>query len=192
MKSFFFRVAFIFFITTFAIQGYAVGALIDSSTINFSASGSPNTIGGSWSADSLSIPSGATIEYFKVTMIGWESDFGMPSSIQLNNYRGAICFGGGNCIAGVAEGSTDIVRDFDWSTHLAWDLLMALVEGNIVHLTSGTSQVGFSSGGISASITGQILVEAYGQVAPVPIPPTVWLLGSGLIGLVGLRRRFKK
>ena len=27
---------------------------------------------------------------------------------------------------------------------------------------------------------------------PVPIPPSVWLLGSGLIGLVGLRRRFKK
>jgi hypothetical protein len=25
---------------------------------------------------------------------------------------------------------------------------------------------------------------------PVPIPPTVWLLGAGLVGLVGLRRRF--
>jgi len=28
--------------------------------------------------------------------------------------------------------------------------------------------------------------------SPVPIPPTVWLLGSGLIGLVGLKKRFKK
>jgi hypothetical protein len=27
---------------------------------------------------------------------------------------------------------------------------------------------------------------------PVPIPPTVWLLGSGLLGLVGLRRKFRK
>ena len=26
----------------------------------------------------------------------------------------------------------------------------------------------------------------------VPVPPTLWLLGSGLIGLVGLRRKFKK
>jgi hypothetical protein len=26
----------------------------------------------------------------------------------------------------------------------------------------------------------------------VPVPPTVWLLGSGLLGLVGLRRKFKK
>jgi hypothetical protein len=24
----------------------------------------------------------------------------------------------------------------------------------------------------------------------VPIPPSIWLLGSGIIGLVGLRRRF--
>lgn len=28
--------------------------------------------------------------------------------------------------------------------------------------------------------------------APVPIPSAVWLLGSGLIGLVGLRGRFRK
>ena len=28
-------------------------------------------------------------------------------------------------------------------------------------------------------------------VNPVPIPPTVWLLGSGLLGLAGLRRKFK-
>jgi len=29
------------------------------------------------------------------------------------------------------------------------------------------------------------------KVAPVPIPGAIWLLGSGLIGLVGIRRRFK-
>jgi hypothetical protein len=30
------------------------------------------------------------------------------------------------------------------------------------------------------------------SAAPVPIPPAVWLLGSGLLGLIGIRRRFKK
>jgi hypothetical protein len=31
-----------------------------------------------------------------------------------------------------------------------------------------------------------------GDVAAVPIPAAVWLLGSGLLGLVGLRRKFSK
>jgi len=30
------------------------------------------------------------------------------------------------------------------------------------------------------------------MLAPVPVPPAVWLLGSGLIGLIGIRRRLKK
>ena len=26
---------------------------------------------------------------------------------------------------------------------------------------------------------------------PVPVPAAVWLLGSGLVGLIGLRRKFR-
>jgi hypothetical protein len=37
------------------------------------------------------------------------------------------------------------------------------------------------------------LVYYQGLVAPpVPIPAAVWLLGSGLVGLVGIRRKFRK
>jgi hypothetical protein len=32
----------------------------------------------------------------------------------------------------------------------------------------------------------------YHFISDVPAPPAVWLLGSGLLGLAGLRRRFKK
>lgn len=31
-----------------------------------------------------------------------------------------------------------------------------------------------------------------GEIAPVPIPGAIWLLGSGLIALIGIRRKFRK
>jgi hypothetical protein len=31
-------------------------------------------------------------------------------------------------------------------------------------------------------------VQVFGDPAPVPLPPGVWLFGSGLVGLIGLRR----
>jgi hypothetical protein len=34
--------------------------------------------------------------------------------------------------------------------------------------------------------------RVYAKFAPVPVPAAVWLLGSGLIGLLGIRRKFKK
>jgi hypothetical protein len=37
---------------------------------------------------------------------------------------------------------------------------------------------------------GSFLVRSYQDVTPVPIPGAVWLLGSGLVGLIGARRRF--
>lgn len=39
---------------------------------------------------------------------------------------------------------------------------------------------------------GGVLTDLRYSDSPVPIPGAVWLLGSGLLGLVGLRRRFKK
>ena len=44
------------------------------------------------------------------------------------------------------------------------------------------------------SLTGAVPVDytAHWANTPVPIPGGLWLLGSGLVGLAGLRRRFKK
>jgi hypothetical protein len=39
---------------------------------------------------------------------------------------------------------------------------------------------------------GYYVLDNFTTAAPVPIPAAVWLLGSGLIGLVGLRRRYGK
>jgi hypothetical protein len=37
-----------------------------------------------------------------------------------------------------------------------------------------------------------LAIDCMGSGAPVPIPGAVWLLGSGLVSLVGLRKKFKK
>ena len=37
-----------------------------------------------------------------------------------------------------------------------------------------------------------IHLEGTGISAPVPVPPAIWLLGSGLLGLVGMRKKFSR
>ncbi len=43
-----------------------------------------------------------------------------------------------------------------------------------------------------ATLTGKSSADADLSGSPVPIPPAIWLLGSGLFGMIGIRRRFKK
>lgn len=48
-------------------------------------------------------------------------------------------------------------------------------------------------GGLTYDLAGSgQLIAIGGSPPPVPVPGAVWLLGSGLIGLLGLRRKFKK
>jgi hypothetical protein len=55
------------------------------------------------------------------------------------------------------------------------------------------STVVFKEGTLSGSQETYYSVDlAMCVTQPVPIPAAAWLLGSGLIGLVGIRRRFKK
>jgi hypothetical protein len=57
----------------------------------------------------------------------------------------------------------------------------------ITTLTDST----FASGRVALyDFSGQTFDNVKLYNAPVPIPPTVWLLGSGLIGFIGLRRKF--
>jgi hypothetical protein len=42
------------------------------------------------------------------------------------------------------------------------------------------------------SIDFSAVVSAQSEVATVPVPGAVWLLGSGLIGLYGIRRKSSK
>jgi hypothetical protein len=55
--------------------------------------------------------------------------------------------------------------------------------------TTGTVQ-SYIVGGASLSSSGQLVLTANSTTA-VPLPPAVWLFGSGLLGLVGVSRRRK-
>lgn len=48
-----------------------------------------------------------------------------------------------------------------------------------------------SSLGFTSTNGATIAIDNFGTPSAVPIPAAIWLLGSGLVGLVGLRRRIK-
>ena len=49
------------------------------------------------------------------------------------------------------------------------------------------------AGSFAVSVFGSTVITVVGDltVAPVPVPAAVWLMGSGLLGLAGMRRRRK-
>ena len=56
----------------------------------------------------------------------------------------------------------------------------------------GTKIIGLTIVGNGKNPSGEYPEAWRTQLTPVPIPGAVWLLGSGLIGLVGFRRKVRK
>ncbi|MEQ1637903.1 MAG: VPLPA-CTERM sorting domain-containing protein [Methylococcales bacterium] len=71
-----------------------------------------------------------------------------------------------------------------------FDYIDSNYDGTINH--NGTFTLRFDNDGndtFSGFIQSEAYTEAYGSVAPVPVPAAIWLLGSGLVGLMGFSRR---
>lgn len=97
------------------------------------------------------------------------------------NITGDAYFTGGNIGFEFIDGYTPLTGD-------SWDFLLA-------NSINGWDTIQFYYVGLGPGWTfdygtdGKLIVASAG---PVPIPAAVWLLGSGLVGLVGLRRKFQK
>jgi hypothetical protein len=94
------------------------------------------------------------------------------------------------------DGTWDIGADTDWTTHTA-----VLNSANFTPWTGGPNgslaladvlqaptEMGIFFSGATASGSGNFDVDNFGTV---PIPGALWLLGSGLIGIVGVRRKLR-
>lgn len=173
----------------------AATVLLDTTTISFNASGSPNTIAGSWNAPALAIPSGASIGYFTVEISELLSDFGQPQSISFDSLIPgdarslSFCINTSSCVAEASVGDIAVI-DVSSPVLWAWDFMNRLVQGNNPQINSGNSTVAFSSGGGTANVTGNVAVAVYGDLALVPLPSAIFLMLFGIISLfsLGFRR----
>ena len=109
-----------------------------------------------------------------------------------SNTLGAYDFSAG--IASIAAGNNAVGTLFDWSTSVDIPVLAVFdcttTPGTctgVADTAGGAMQTGPFAGATPAfNGTGTLT-----PVSPVPVPAAVWLMGSGLLGLVGVARRRK-
>ena len=118
-----------------------------------------------------------------------------PSNLEIENGDGSNTFGNGASgyfqygvgvdISGNGGGTAPYADDIEFTitNSLITDFLGTTGEGYIFAVDMWSSLTGNT--GLAAAQTGN-------TPSPVPEPATMFLLGSGLVGLSGLRRKFKK
>jgi hypothetical protein len=99
----------------------------------------------------------------------------LPSGVTLSGFTdfSNLLAGEGQKALGVELSTANAGGDFIYS------IVLKGISGNV-------NSEAFLPSDVTLSLKGTV------NAAPVPLPSAVWLLGAGLIGLVGVRRRFVK
>jgi len=170
-------------------------AIIDTSTFTVSASGSLNSIAGSGSVtEPFLLPENSVFEYFTVELSSFDinpESVGLPQSLSLTLWNSDLSIGSGlywNLNTGIYIGKEFTVSSSENSG--VYEMMLGYIPDSgattPAHIRTGMA---WGFGGISANATAEFTVTAHGSITTVPIPPAVWLFGSGLIGLIGLAKR---
>ena len=173
----------LFIAATFDASANAATVILDTTTISCATSGTPGgTMSGSWSAPLFSITDSSSVNYFTVELSNLT---GSASSMHLDSYqygnaRGiAFCWNPSSCVNDIFEGATATLN----MGSSEYDFMQRLIDSHYLIINSGSFTATDTLG-----LSGEIIVNAYGQ-SLVPVPPAIWLFGSGLLGLIGVAKR---
>jgi hypothetical protein len=125
------------------------------------------------------------------TPLGWDEMFGPmgDTGSVLYNYNQNYPWTGGPLDVGANESVSIGTFTFEATAGLVEDTLSDLWVVDDVEVGGLTYSSIISYNDSFGEYASTMLTAQGADVAPVPVPAAVWLLGSGLIGLVGLRRK---
>jgi hypothetical protein len=121
---------------------------------------------------------------------GIQGDLTAPTdSLGLSPLKTATEASTGTSFSTAAQGKYGILTGLNDVAALGASSQLFALTGN----GSTGSVQSYTLGTATLSVTGQLVLAGNGgsNPPPVPLPPAVWLFGSGLLGLVGVSRRRK-